>query len=80
MEKYGLDGLTPAEVSDAVVDEVFGRAAWDRLYAKSDAIPLTQDDREDFGIMTGLEGQALEDWISSNFPRTPKAWLFSKPS
>lgn len=80
METYGLEGLSPSEVSDAIVDEVFGRAAWDRLYAKGDAIPLTQDDREDFAIMTGLEGQALDDWISANYPATPKAWQFSNPS
>lgn len=80
METFGLDGLTPSEVSDAIVDELFGRAAWDRLYAKGDAIPLTQDDRETYAIMTGLDGQALEDWISSNFPKTPKAWLLSNPS
>lgn len=40
----------------------------------SQAHTLTEADRADFALMTGLEGRALEDWIDLNYPLTPKNW------
>ncbi|MGH8758903.1 MAG: hypothetical protein ACREVW_05235 [Burkholderiales bacterium] len=64
MEKDGLDGLTPAEVSEAIVDGLFGRAVWERMYAKTEAMPLTEEDEEDLKLAMEIAAQRQALWAS----------------
>ncbi len=61
--------------AEAVSEVITGRqSVWDRIYEKSDRIPLTDIDRQDFALMTGLEGLELEEWIDQAYPLAPKLW------
>lgn len=63
----------------AVSDAIMGRqSTWDRIYEKTERMPLTDTDRQAFALMTGLDGEELEEWIDQAYPLAPKLWR--KPS